>query len=81
MEVKLTEHLGYEPHLEPSGGTGNARNGTTPKTLLTEHGLVAIDSPRDRAGTFEPQIVRKRQRRFGVCPMKCVCVCVCGWGN
>jgi putative transposase len=64
MEVELTGHLGYEPHLEPPGGAGNARNGTTPKTLLTEHGAVRIDSPRDRAGTFEPQIVRKRQRRF-----------------
>jgi putative transposase len=64
MEVKLTDHLGYEPHLEPPGGVGNARNGSTPKTLVTEHGLVQIDAPRDRAGTFEPQIVRKRQRRF-----------------
>lgn len=64
IEVELTEHLGYEPHLEPPGGAGNARNGTTPKTLLTEHGAVQIDSPRDRAGTFDPQIVRKRQRRF-----------------
>jgi putative transposase len=64
MEVELTDHLGYEPHLEPPGGAGNARNGTTPKTLITEQGAVRIDSPRDRAGTFEPQIVRKRQRRF-----------------
>jgi mutator family transposase len=64
MEVELTGHLGYEPHAEPPGGTGNARNGTTPKTLVTEHGPVRIDAPRDRAGTFEPRIVRKRQRRF-----------------
>jgi transposase-like protein len=64
MEVELTEHLGYEPHLEPPGGAGNARNGTTPKTLITEHGPVAIETPRDRNGSFEPQIVRKRQRRF-----------------
>ncbi len=64
MEVELTDHLGYEPHLEPPGGAGNARNGTTPKTLITEHGPVQIDAPRDRAGTFEPQIVKKRQRRF-----------------
>src|SRR5271154_1743611 len=64
MEVELTDHLGYEPHLEPPGGAGNARNGTTPKTLITEQGAVRIDAPRDRAGTFEPQIVRKRQRRF-----------------
>ncbi len=64
MEVELTDHLGYEPHLEPPGGAGNARNGSTPKTLITEQGAVRIDAPRDRAGTFEPQIVRKRQRRF-----------------
>jgi putative transposase len=64
MEVELTDHLGYEPHLEPPGGAGNARNGSTPKTLITEHGPVAIDTPRDRNGSFEPQIVRKRQRRF-----------------
>jgi putative transposase len=64
MEVELTDHLGYEPHLEPPGGTGNARNGSTPKTLMTEHGPVHIDTPRDRNGSFEPQIVRKRQRRF-----------------
>jgi transposase-like protein len=64
MEVELTDHLGFEPHLEPPGGTGNTRNGTTPKTLTTEHGSVQIDTPRDRSGSFEPQIVRKRQRRF-----------------
>jgi putative transposase len=43
---------------------GNTTNGSTPKTLLTEHGALGIETPRDRAGTFEPQIVRKRQRRF-----------------
>ncbi len=64
MEVELTEHVGYEPHYEPAGGAPNQRNGTTPKTLITEHGKVQIDAPRDRDGSFEPQIVRKRQRRF-----------------
>jgi putative transposase len=64
LEVELTEHLGYEPHAEPPGGAGNARNGTTPKTLQTEHGAVRIEAPRDRKGTFEPRLVRKRQRRF-----------------
>lgn len=64
MEVELTDHLGYEPHQEPPGGVGNTRNGGTPKTLSTEHGPVEIRTPRDRQGTFEPQIVRKRQRRF-----------------
>src|SRR6187200_1289057 len=64
LSAELTEHLGYEPHQEPPGGTDNARNGTTPKTLATEHGPVPIKAPRDRNGSFEPQIVRKGQRRF-----------------
>src|SRR5450755_3321569 len=64
VEVELTDHVGYEPHQEPPGGAGNTRNGTTPKTLITEHGKVQIDAARDRDGSFEPQIVRKRQRRF-----------------
>jgi len=64
MEVELTDHLGFEPHQEPPGGAGNTRNGSTPKTLVTEHGPVGINTPRDRDGTFEPKIVRKRQRRF-----------------
>jgi len=64
MEVELTDHLGYEPHQEPPGGAGNTRNGSTSKTLATEHGPVRIDTPRDRNGSFEPKIVRKRQRRF-----------------
>ncbi len=64
MEVELTDHVGYEPHQEPPGGAENQRNGTSPKTLLTEHGQVRIDAPRDRDGSFEPRIVRKRQRRF-----------------
>lgn len=64
MEVELTDHLGYEPHAEPPGGGGNTRNGTTPKTLITEQGPVPIDAARDRDGSFQPKIVRKRQRRF-----------------
>src|SRR5438270_1472102 len=64
MAVELTDHLGYERHQEPPGGTGNTRNGSTPKTLATEHGPVPIETPRDRDGSFEPKIVRKRQRRF-----------------
>ena len=64
MEVELTDHLGYEPHQEPPGGAGNTRNGSTPKTLVTEHGPVEIRTPRDRDGSFEPRLVRKRQRRF-----------------
>jgi putative transposase len=64
MEVELTDHLGYEPHAEPPGGAGNTRNGATSKRLITDQGEVQINTPRDRDGSFEPQIVRKRQRRF-----------------
>jgi putative transposase len=59
MEVELTDHVGYDRHQEPTGGTGNTRNGTTPKTLITEHGRVPIDTPRDRDGSFAPKIVKK----------------------
>ncbi len=64
LEVELSDHLGYEPHLEPPGGAGNTRNGSTPKTVICDQGKVPIDTPRDRDGSFEPKIVRKRQRRF-----------------
>jgi putative transposase len=61
----MTEHLGYEKHDPPETGTGNVRNGTRAKTVLTDTtGAVEIDVPRDRAATFEPQIVKKRQRRL-----------------
>jgi transposase-like protein len=63
LDEELTEHLGHDKH-SPSE-TGNVRNGTRPKTVLSDAtGHVGIDVPRDRAGTFEPQIVRKRQRRL-----------------
>jgi hypothetical protein len=64
MQAELTEHLGYEPHQEPRGGSGNRRSGSTAKTLATDHGPVEIGTPRDRNASFEPQIVRKGQRRF-----------------
>jgi putative transposase len=65
LNEEMTEHLGYEKHDPVGAGTGNIRNGTRSKTVLTENsGDVEIDVPRDRAGTFEPQIVRKRQRRL-----------------
>ncbi len=66
LNEEMTEHLGYEKHDPAGDGSGNVGNGTRAKTVLTEAtGQVEIDVPRDRAGTFEPQIVRKRQRRLG----------------
>jgi putative transposase len=64
MEAELTEHLGYEAHAAEGRGTGNSRNGTGKKTLQTEQGPLPIEVPRDRNGTFEPQLVKKHQRRF-----------------
>ena len=63
LNQEMTEHLGHEKGGQPVAG--NVRNGTRPKTVLTEaSGQVPIEVPRDRAGTFEPQIVKKRQRRL-----------------
>lgn len=65
LNEEMTEHLGYEKHDPPGAGSGNIRNGTRSKTVLTDTtGAVEIDVPRDRSGTFEPQIVKKRQRRL-----------------
>jgi hypothetical protein len=64
LSEEMTEHLGHPKHGEPVGG--NIRNGTRAKTVLTDaSGHLQIEVPRDRAGTFEPQIVKKRQRRLG----------------
>jgi len=64
LDAELTAHLGYEPGQAPAGGAGNSRNGRPPKTVITDQGPVTIRSPRDRNGTFEPQIVKKRQTRW-----------------
>ena len=64
LEEELSEHLGYDKH-DPVGRNGeNSRNGSRPKTVLTDVGPVELNVPRDRDGTFEPQIVKKRQRRL-----------------
>jgi hypothetical protein len=64
LAEELTEHLGYPAGQAPPGGTGNARNGGTPKTLPTDHGEVRIETPRDRKGRYQPQLVKKGQRRL-----------------
>jgi putative transposase len=63
LEVELEDHLGYPKHGQRLED-GNARNGTRSKTVITEVGPVELDVPRDRDGSFEPQTVRKRQRRL-----------------
>jgi putative transposase len=61
---ELTEHLGYDRHDPAGRGSGNSRNGSTSKRLLTEVGPVELAVPRDRAGSFDPRIVRKGQSRL-----------------
>jgi len=64
LGAELTHHLGYpEGAAKPDGAT-NHRNGTSGKTVLTDEGPVPIEVPRDRAGTFEPQLIPKHERRF-----------------
>ncbi len=64
LGAEMTNHLGYEKHDAAGQGTGNSRNGGSPKTLQGEFGQVEIEVPRDRNGSFEPKIVGKHQRRF-----------------
>ena len=64
LAEEMTGHLGYEKHDPTGRGSGNNRNGTTPKTALTDIGAVDLAVPRDRNGSFEPQIVRKGQTRL-----------------
>lgn len=64
LGAELTEHLGYEKH-DPAGyHSGNSRNGATPKTVKGEFGEIVVETPRDRNGSFEPQILAKHQTRF-----------------
>ena len=64
LEAEMSEHLGYDKH-DPVGRTkGNSRNGTRAKKVLTDVGPVDLEVPRDRDGSFEPQLVKKRQRRL-----------------
>jgi transposase-like protein len=64
MEAELTCHLGYEKHDQGKKSIENRRNGKTSKELRTDEGPMSIEVPRDREGSFEPQIVPKHQREF-----------------
>ena len=65
LEGEMTDHVGYVPYDRAGHHSGNSRNGTRSKTVITEIGPVELDVPRDRDGSFEPVIVPKRQRRLG----------------
>lgn len=64
LGAELTHHLGYAPGEAKPTDQVNHRNGTTPKTVLTDDGALPLDVPRDRAGTFSPQLVPKGVRRL-----------------
>ena len=65
LAAELSDHLGYEKGDPAGRGSPNSRNGSTPKTVQTEVGPLGLDTPRDRAGTFEPRLVPKGARRLG----------------
>ena len=67
LQAELTDHLGYEKGDRAGHGSGNSRNGSTPKRLGTEVGDVDLATPRDRNGSFDPQLVPKGQRRSAAC--------------
>src|SRR3954464_4503231 len=64
LDGEITDHLGYEKHDPAGKDGGNSRNGARAKTVLTDVGPVEIIVPRDRDGSFEPKIVKKRQKRL-----------------
>ena len=64
MNVEMSHHLGYKPGEDKPEGQANERNGASGKTVLTDKGAVRIDVPRDRAGSFEPILIPKHERRF-----------------
>src|SRR5579864_3645026 len=64
LGAELSHHLGYDKGDPAGRGTGNSRNGHSKKTVLTDDGQLDLQVPRDRAGTFEPQLVPKGERRL-----------------
>src|SRR5438552_2628356 len=64
MAAEMTEHVGYEKHDAAGNNSGNSRNGKSAKTIKGTFGELSLKTPRDRNGTFEPQIIEKHQTRF-----------------
>jgi len=64
LNKELDSHLGNDKHAVSGRNSGNGRNGSTPKTLKGKHGEVQVETPRDRNGDFEPQLVKKGQTRL-----------------
>ena len=70
LDAEMADHLGYEKGERPPFPAGNHRNGTSPKTVLTEVGAIPLEVPRDRNAKFEPRIVPKHARRVDRRPMR-----------
>jgi transposase-like protein len=64
MNAEMSQHLGYKAGEDKPDGQTNERNGASGKTVLTDKGAVRIDVPRDPAGSFEPILIPKHERRF-----------------
>ena len=64
LGAELTEHLGYEPDADPGHQQSNRRNGTTRKTVKGNDGALPVDVPRERDGSFEPELIKKGQTRI-----------------
>jgi len=64
LEAEMSEHVGYEKHSPVGNNSGNSRNGVTRKTLKGDFGEIALATPRDRNGSYEPRIISKGQTRF-----------------
>lgn len=81
LSAELENHLGYPPHAVIGHNSGNSRNGTTPKILKGNHGEVLIETPRDRLGTFEPEIIKKGQTRITQMDEQILCLYAKGLSN
>ncbi|OGB84407.1 hypothetical protein A3F66_06210 [candidate division TM6 bacterium RIFCSPHIGHO2_12_FULL_32_22] len=64
LKGEMPHHLGYEKSAKSGYNSGNSRNGFSSKTIITKDGELGVEIPRDRDGSFEPQIIKKNQRRF-----------------
>lgn len=64
LEAEMTAHLGYAKHASDGKNTGNSRNGKSAKTVRSVHGDIALEIPRDRNGSFEPQLVKKGDKQL-----------------
>ena len=74
LSAEMENHLGYPPHSALGHHSGNSRNGTSPKILKGDHGEIRIDTPRDRLGSFEPEIIKKGQTRISGMDEQILCL-------